>query len=35
MKAFRVILFFVLIPIYGPLYIFLNSTFNWWEGLLD
>jgi hypothetical protein len=33
-RIFNVILFFVLLPIYGPMYIFLHLTFEWWEGLL-
>ncbi|MDB5254474.1 MAG: hypothetical protein JWL80_540 [Parcubacteria group bacterium] len=29
------ILFFILLPIYGPLYVFMHYTFKWWESLLD
>jgi hypothetical protein len=32
---FKLILFFLLLPIYAPLYLFLHLTFSWWEGLLD
>lgn len=35
MKTFKVLLFFALIPIYAPAYLFLKLTFEWWEGLLD
>jgi|GEM_PF-1912446 len=32
---FKLILFFLLLPIYAPLYLFLHITGGWWEGLLD
>jgi hypothetical protein len=35
MKALKRVLFFLLLPIYGPLYAFMNLTFKWWEGLLE
>jgi len=35
MKILKTIFFFVLLPIYGPLYAFMNYTFKWWEGLLE
>jgi hypothetical protein len=28
------VLFFLLLPIYVPLIIFLDLTLKWWEGLL-
>lgn len=34
-KILKRILFFLLLPIYGPIYLFLNLTGEWWEGLLD
>jgi len=35
MKAIKFILFFVLLPIFGPIYLLLNLVSSWWEGLLD
>ena len=35
MKISKRILFFLLLPIYAPLSLFMNFTYKWWEGLLD
>lgn len=39
MKAFirllKIILFFILLPIYLPAYLLMNFTFSWWYGLLN
>lgn len=29
------VLFFLLVPIYVPAIVFLNTTMGWWEKLLD
>jgi len=34
-KILKVTLFFILLPIYGPIYALMHFTFKWWEGLLD
>jgi len=34
-KIFKTALFFILLPIYGPIYALMHFTFKWWEGLLD
>jgi hypothetical protein len=31
----KTILFFLLAPVYVPLYLFMHHTFKWWEELLD
>jgi len=30
---FRRFLFLLLAPLYGGLFLFMNLTFKWWEGL--
>jgi hypothetical protein len=35
MKVAKRILFFILLPIYGPMYALMHYTFKWWESLLD
>jgi len=35
MGIFGKVLFLLLLPVYGPMYIFMHYTFEWWEGLLD
>jgi len=35
MKIFKKILFFLLLPIYGPLAIFMGITFEWWVKLKE
>ncbi|HAO64607.1 TPA: hypothetical protein DCQ44_01340 [Candidatus Taylorbacteria bacterium] len=32
-KLFRRILFFILMPIYGPLGLFMHLTYPWWQNL--
>lgn len=34
MKPIKIILFFLLAPIYIPAYILMHFTFKWWTGLL-
>lgn len=34
MKFLKIILFFILAPIYIPTYILMHFTFKWWTGLL-
>ena len=34
-KILKYMLFFLLLPIYAPAYLFLHFTFEWWEKLLD
>ena len=34
-RIFKMIIFFVLAPIYVPIYFLMNFTFKWWSGLLD
>ena len=34
-RALRLIVFFVLAPIYVPAYLLMNFTFKWWSSLLD
>lgn len=34
MKALKIILFFILAPIYIPAYILMHFTAKWWMGLL-
>jgi len=33
-KALKMTLFFVLAPLYIPLAVFMNLTFDWWQDLL-
>lgn len=35
LKSLRIILFFILVPIYLPAYLLMTFTFKWWTGLLD
>lgn len=35
MKVVKVILFFLLMPIYAPLGLFLHLTFDWWTKLIE
>jgi len=30
----NVVIFFLLAPLYVPLYLFMHLTFKWWEDLL-
>ena len=32
-KLFKKIFFFVLMPIYGPLALFMHLTYPWWQDL--
>ncbi len=32
-KLFKKILFFLLMPIYGPIALFMKLTYEWWAGL--
>lgn len=32
-KRMKKVFFFLLLPIYGPLAIFMNYTFEWWAKL--
>jgi hypothetical protein len=34
MKALKILLFFLLAPIYVPAYILMTFTYKWWSGLL-
>jgi len=35
MKIVRLIIFFLLAPIYVPAYLLMTFTFKWWSSLLD
>jgi hypothetical protein len=35
MKALKIILFFLLMPLYGPAYLLMHFSFKWWTGLLE
>lgn len=35
MRVFKIILFFILAPIYVPAYLLMNFTFDWWIKLLN
>ena len=35
MKVFKIIIFFLLAPIYIPAYVLMHYTFKWWSSLLD
>jgi len=35
LKLLKIILFFILAPIYVPCYLLMNFTFKWWTSLLD
>ena len=34
LKILKVILFFILLPIFGPAYLLMQFGFKWWTGLL-
>ncbi len=34
-RLFKFILFFLLAPLYVPVYLLMHFTFKWWSGLLD
>ena len=34
-RAIKVTLFFILLPIYWPMAMFLKVSYGWWEKLLD
>ena len=35
MKYIKIILFFILAPIFVPAYLIMNFGFKWWTGLLS
>jgi len=35
MRVLKIILFFLLAPIYVPAYFLMNFTYKWWTGLVD
>lgn len=34
MKLIKILVFFILAPIYVPAYLLMNFSFKWWSGLL-
>lgn len=34
-KILKIIIFFLLAPIYVPAYLLMNFSFSWWTGLLN
>ncbi len=35
MKIFKVLLFFLLLPIYGTMTVVMHFSYEWWQDLLD
>lgn len=34
-KIFKIVIFFILLPVYIPAYVLMHFTFKWWSSLLD
>ena len=35
LRVVKLIVFFLLSPLYVPVYLLMNFTFKWWSSLLD